>query len=81
VNRVNTAQGDALRFKALYDSYRRAPVVTRKRLYLESMQKVLPQLGGKLLLDSSADGVLPLIPMDSFRNLVPQATQRRDGSQ
>jgi membrane protease subunit HflK len=81
VDRVNRAQGDALRFKALYDSYRRAPEVTRKRLYLETMQKVLPRIGGKLLLDSSADGVLPLIPMDTLKNILPQTGQRREGNQ
>ena len=81
VSRVNAAQGDASRFKALYESYRRAPAVTRKRLYLETMQKVLPRFGGKLLLDSSADGVLPLIPLDSFRSVLPQGAQRREGNQ
>jgi membrane protease subunit HflK len=77
VDRVNRAEGDAARFIALYQSYRRAPEVTRKRMYLETMQKVIPQLGGKLLLDSSADGVLPLLPMETFRALAPQ----REGGQ
>jgi hypothetical protein len=44
------------------------------------MQKVLPKVGGKLLLDSSADGVLPLIPMDMLKDVIPQV-QRREGNQ
>ena len=81
VDRVNRAEGDAARFNALYESYRRAPEVTRKRMYLETMQKVLPQLGGKLLLDSSAKGVMPLLPMETFRALAPEGAARREGGQ
>jgi len=81
VSRVNRAQGDASRFKALYESYRLAPEVTRKRLYLETMQKVLPRVGRKLLLDSSADGVIPLISLDSLKDILPQGATRREGNQ
>ena len=80
LERTNRAEGDATRFKALYEAYRRAPEVTRKRLYLETMQKVVPKMGGKLLLDSSANGVLPLLPMDTFRKIAP-ASQPRGGDQ
>lgn len=79
VDRVNRAEGDAARFKSLYESYRQAPEVTRKRMYLETMQKVLPRLGGKLLLDSSAEGVLPLLPMETFRSLAPDSLRKESG--
>lgn len=69
VERVNRAEGDAARFKVLQAAYRKAPQVTRKRMYLETMQKILPQYGGKLILDTDAEGVMPLLPMDTFRNL------------
>ena len=81
VDRVNRSEGDAARFTALYEAYRQAPEVTRKRMYLETMQKVLPNLGGKLLLDSSAEGVLPLLPMETFRSLAPERATRREGGQ
>jgi len=81
VDRVNRAEGDASRFTALYSEYRRAPEVTRKRMYLETMQKVVPSLGGKLLLDSDAEGVLPLLPMETFRALSPSGPARREGGQ
>ena len=67
LDRVNGSQGDASRFKSLYEAYRSAPQVTRKRLYLETMQKVLPKLGVKLFIDSDAKSVLPLLPLDTLK--------------
>jgi membrane protease subunit HflK len=81
VDRVNRAEGDAARFTALYGEYRQAPEVTRKRMYLETMRKVIPKLGGKLLLDSDAEGVLPLLPMETFRALGESGAARREGGQ
>lgn len=71
LNRVNRAEGDASRFIAVFEQYRLAPEVTRQRLYLETMQTVLPRLGGKLFLDEDAQGVLPLLPLESMQRLVP----------
>ncbi len=71
LDRVNRSEGDASRFKALYDEYRRAPEVTRQRLYLETMQELLPRLGGKLFIDEDAQGVLPLLPLNSLQRLMP----------
>ena len=71
LDRVNRSEGDAARFKAVYEEYRLAPVVTRQRLYLETMQVLLPRLGGKLFIDEDAQGVLPLLPLDSLQRLVP----------
>jgi len=73
LNRVNRAEGDAARFVAVYEEYRRAPDVTRQRLYLEAMQDLLPRLGGKLFIDEDAQGVLPLLPLESLQRLVPQS--------
>jgi membrane protease subunit HflK len=60
----NHALGDARRFEALYAEYRKAPEVTRKRMYLETMTELLPQMGLKLVLDEKARGVLPLLQLD-----------------
>ena len=51
IDRVNRAKGDAQRFIALHDEYRKAPEVTRTRLHLETMSEVLPKAGQKLVLD------------------------------
>jgi len=72
LNRVNRARGDASRFVALYQEYRRAPEVTRRRLHLEAMQTILPQTGQRLLLDEDAKGVLPLLSLDGAKLAVPQ---------
>jgi len=63
LERVNNAEGDAKRFDALYEEYRKASAVTRKRIYLETMQALLPRLGRKLILDDKATGVLPLLQL------------------
>lgn len=63
LERVNAAEGDAKRFEAFYEEYRKAPAVTRKRLYLEAMARVLPRLGRKVVVDDKARGVLPLLQL------------------
>ena len=66
LDRVNRSQGDASRFKALEEAYRLAPEVTRQRIYLETMARVLPRVGGKVFLDKNAQGILPLLPLNSL---------------
>ena len=61
LDRVNRAEGDAARFNAIYSEYRKAPEVTRKRIYLETMGSVLNQSGRKLVMDEELEGVLPLL--------------------
>ena len=66
---VNEAEGDASRFSAVLTEYQKAPEVTRKRLYLETMEKVL---GGvdKIILDDNVggqNGVLPYLPLNELR--------------
>ena len=64
LDRVNRAQGNSARFTAVYDEYRLAPEVTRRRLYLETMQRILPRVGRKLFVAESTTGVLPLLSLD-----------------
>jgi len=78
LNRVNSAEGEASLFKQLYEQYRRSPKVTRQRLYLETMQKILPRLGGKLFLDNDAQGAMPLIPLESLQGVLSGTEQRRE---
>jgi len=81
LERVNGAEGDATRFKALYDAYRRAPEVTRRRLHLETMQRVLPQLGGKVFIDKGAGTVMPLLPVEGLRSLIGGDTAPKPGGE
>ncbi|MDE2906659.1 MAG: FtsH protease activity modulator HflK, partial [Acidobacteriota bacterium] len=64
LDRVNRAEGEATRFEAVQAAYRLAPEVTRRRLYLETMQRILPRVGRKLYVDEDATGVLPLLSLD-----------------
>jgi modulator of FtsH protease HflK len=64
LERVNNARGDVARFVNIYDEYRKAPDVTRRRLYLETLNDVLPKTGRKLIVDSSMKGILPLLNLD-----------------
>ena len=63
IDRVNRAQGDAAKFKAIYDEYVQAKDVTRKRMYLESMLEVLPKLENKYIIDSDQKNLLPFVNM------------------
>ncbi len=62
--RVNEAEGDATRFNAVLAEYIKAPEVTRRRLYLETMSEVLPQLGNKIILDKDVQQVLPFLQLN-----------------
>lgn len=75
LDRVNRAEGDATRFKAIYAAYRLSPQVTRRRMYLETMAKVLPKMGGKLYIDKDAKGVMPLLPLETLRGLTGSSRQ------
>ena len=63
LERVNNAQGEVARFTDLYTEYIKAPEVTRRRIYLETMNKILPLLGNKIITDKNGNNVLPLLQM------------------
>jgi membrane protease subunit HflK len=73
LNRVNRAEGESARFRSVQEAYRRAPGVTRQRLYLETMERVMPRMGGKLLVDGDARGIVPLLPLDGLKAAVAPA--------
>jgi len=63
--RTNEAKGDVARFVALEEEYRKAPQVTRSRLYLEKMAKVLPKARRRVYIDDALDGLLPVLSLNS----------------
>ncbi|MCD6234794.1 MAG: FtsH protease activity modulator HflK [Candidatus Neomarinimicrobiota bacterium] len=64
LNRVNSAKGHVAMFNAVFEEYRKAPDVTRQRIYLETMNEILPQLGKKYVIDEDVSGILPLLNLD-----------------
>lgn len=75
--RLIRAQGDATRFLQLLDEYRKAEAVTRERLYLETVDRVLPKTQIFVLDGSQQNGVLPLLPI---RDLVSTPAARPTGT-
>jgi membrane protease subunit HflK len=64
--RVNRASGEAARFTAIQEEYRNAPEVTRRRLYLEMIDQVLPQLGRVVVVEPGQMNPLPLLNLDNL---------------
>ncbi|CAN5455928.1 FtsH protease activity modulator HflK [soil metagenome] len=62
--RINEAEGDVAAFSALLTEYTKAPEVTRRRIYLETMAEVLPTLGKTIILDDGANQILPFLNLD-----------------
>jgi len=60
--KIKKAEGDAKRFISQFDEYKKAPAITRKRIYLETMEEVLPSID-KYVMESKGTGVLPLLPL------------------
>ena len=61
LNRVNKATGEADRFNSVYTAYIKAPAVTKKRLYFETMERILPKIGNKIIMDEKGTNLLPLL--------------------
>ena len=61
------AQGEAQRFIAVFDQYKRAPDVTRRRIYLETMQDVLGNMNKVILDNRSGQGVVPYLPLPELQ--------------
>jgi membrane protease subunit HflK len=77
---VNTAQGEASRFLAVYEEYVKAPEVTRRRMYLETMEQVLGGMN-KVILDGVNEGeglgVVPYLPLNELSRPAPATTAAR----
>jgi len=70
---VREASGEASRFNQVYDQYKLAPAVTRERLYIETMERVLAS-SNKVVVDSKGASAPIILPPDAFR---PRASTAR----
>lgn len=68
LNRINTAQGESERFNALYEEYIKAPEVTKKRLYYETMEEIIPKLSNKIIVDEDNTNLLPMLNFDNKKS-------------
>jgi membrane protease subunit HflK len=65
LKRINEAEGDVARFNALLAEYTKAPEVTRRRIYIETLQDVMPDIRSKIIVDEQTRSILPLLNLDS----------------
>ena len=59
--RINYAEGESKLFNAVLKEYKKAPDITKKRLYIEKMESILSDVPNKMLIDSNIDGILPFL--------------------
>jgi len=64
LDRVNRANGDAVNFISVWSAYNLSKDVTRRRLYLETLNEILPKIKKKYVIDDTQKGVLPFLPLD-----------------
>lgn len=67
VERINRAEGDAARFRLAVEAYKKSPQVTRKRLYLEMIDRVFPEVQDKLFLDERQTNLFPLLDVNPWK--------------
>lgn len=65
LDRVNRAKGDVAKFNSLYNEYVKAPEVTKQRIYLETMEVVLPKIGNKIITGDKNSNLLPLLQIQT----------------
>ena len=63
LDRINRAQGDATKFNEIYNAYRLSKDVTKRRLYLETMNSILPKIEKKYIIDKDQKGLLQLLQL------------------
>jgi modulator of FtsH protease HflK len=71
LKRINEAEGDVARFSALLTEYIKAPEVTRRRIYIETLQEVMPGIRSKIIVDEQTRGILPLLNLDTPKGAKP----------
>jgi modulator of FtsH protease HflK len=74
---VQEAQGEAQRFVSVYDEYAKAPEVTRKRLFLETMERVLGNSDKVIIEQSGGQGVVPYLPLPELNRRQQQQPQQQ----
>ena len=60
--RINEAEGQVARFNSMYEEYSKNPLITKQRMFYETMEEILPEL--EVILDSTDTGVQKILPLD-----------------
>ena len=78
LKRINEAEGDVARFRALLAEYVKAPEVTRRRIYIETLQDVMPSVRSKIIVDERTRSILPFLNLDSQKADSQKESQKGD---
>ncbi|QTR47399.1 FtsH protease activity modulator HflK [Thiothrix litoralis] len=73
LKRINEAEGDVSRFNAVFTEYQKAPAITQQRLYLETMQDILPGVENKVVVDEGMKNLLPLLNLNQKQTTPAEA--------
>src|SRR5260221_13791967 len=76
LKRINEAEGDVARFSALLGEYIKAPEDTRRRIYIETLQDVMPSVRSKIIVDERMRSVLPFLNFD-YQKVASQKRKSR----
>ncbi len=79
--RINNAEGESQRFNDILKEYKNAPEVTRKRMYLETMAKILPNVESVYVIDKDQQAPIPLLNITSAAGLSATQPQKTDTTQ
>jgi membrane protease subunit HflK len=77
---VQEAEGEAQRFISVYDEYAKAPDITRERLFIETMEKVLKD-SNKVIIGQEGQGVVPYLPLPELQKRAPAQTPAQNPAQ
>jgi len=72
---IAEASGEAKRFTSVYDEYRKAPEVTRKRMYLETMSHLFAPMNKVIVDENAAKNIIPYLPPQTFGRAAPPSSQ------
>lgn len=75
--RISEAEGQVARFNEMYAEYQKYPLITKKRMFYETMEELLPEL--KVIIDSG-DGTQKLLPLEPFSMSVTQSGSAAQGN-
>ena len=78
VKLINAAEGEASRFTQLYSEYKKAPAVTKERLYLEAVESVLSN-SSKVMIDVEGGNNMMYLPLDQLINRNQPKIANQDG--
>ena len=76
--RVDRAQGEANRFSATLKEYNQAKDIISKRIYIETMEEILPNIEKIIIDGKAADRMLPYLPLDRHKPMTSTAVEDRN---